>query len=156
MYEIEMRTLEARPTLTMHGVLGIEDIGQWLGKAYSAVERHAASIHAGLAGPPFARYRPLDESFTKFEVEAGFPTHLAVEGAGGVVSSELPGGPAAVTIHVGPYDAMKPAYEAILAWLAERGASPEGAAWEVYLSDPAEHPDPATWRTEIVQPCQIN
>jgi len=24
--------------------------------------------------------------------------------------------------------------------------------WQVYFSDPASEPDPATWRTEIVQP----
>ncbi len=24
--------------------------------------------------------------------------------------------------------------------------------WEVFFSDPATEPDPATWRTEIVQP----
>jgi AraC family transcriptional regulator len=27
-----------------------------------------------------------------------------------------------------------------------------GAPWETYLTDPAEVPDPAEWRTEVVYP----
>jgi hypothetical protein len=34
----------------------------------------------------------------------------------------------------------------------ELGGELAGNAWEVYLSDPSAQPDPATWRTEIVQP----
>ena len=152
MYEIETRTLQAQPTLTMHGIVAVEDIKAWLGKAYEAVERHASRIHASFAGPPFARYRSLDDTFEKFEIEAGLPVLLAVEGDNGVAASELPGGPAAVTVHVGAYDEMTPAYAAINEWLAVRGAAADGAPWEVYFTDPNEQPDPTAWRTEIVQP----
>lgn len=152
MYEIETQILQTQPTLTMHGVVELEDISVWLHKAYLAVERSAERRHAHLSGPPYARYRPLDGSFTKFEVEAGFPVLLSFEGDNGVVASALPEGPTAVTVHIGPCASMKPGYDAIEAWLAEQGASAVGPAWEVYLSDPSEEPDPATWRTEIYQP----
>jgi effector-binding domain-containing protein len=50
---------------------------------------------------------------------------------------------------------MKPAYEAIETWITERGAYADGPAWEVYFTDPAEQPDPRTWRTEVVQPYAV-
>jgi effector-binding domain-containing protein len=39
-----------------------------------------------------------------------------------------------------------------MAWLAEHGHRLAGGMWEYYLSDQAQEPDPATWRTEIVCP----
>jgi effector-binding domain-containing protein len=46
---------------------------------------------------------------------------------------------------------MEPAYQALASWVSEHGGELAGDAWEVYLSDPSAQPDPATWRTEIVQ-----
>ena len=66
----------------------------------------------------------------------------------------LPAGPVAVTMHIGPYDAMEPAYAALASWVGDRGGQLAGDPWEVY-SDPEQRPDPSTWRTEIVQPYRI-
>lgn len=51
-------------------------------------------------------------------------------GPAGVVEDLLPGGPAATTVHEGPYDTA-------------------GAPWESYITDPAEYPDPKDWKTEV-------
>ena len=69
--------------------------------------------------------------------------------------SVLPRGPVAVTTHIGPYDAMEPAYAALASWVSDRGGEPTGDAWEIYLSDPEQQPDSSMWRTEIVQPYRI-
>ncbi len=47
---------------------------------------------------------------------------------------------------------MVPGYRAVAAWISGHGGEVVDDAWEVYLSDPTAQPDPATWRTEIVQP----
>ncbi|OWY63184.1 hypothetical protein B7486_54480 [cyanobacterium TDX16] len=57
-----------------------------------------------------------------------------------------------MAVHVGPYDQVEPAYRAAAEWVTEHGGTLDGDAWEVYLSDPDVEPDPATWRTEVVQP----
>jgi len=36
--------------------------------------------------------------------------------------------------------------------LADQGLEAAGPPWEVYERGPAEDPDSATWRTEVVQP----
>lgn len=152
MPEISVRTLERQPTLVMWGKVVVKDMPQFLGRAFRAAATHAETLGTEICGPPFARYRPLDSEFKEFEVEAGFPVTNEPTGSEEVDASSLPAGPAAVAMHIGPYDAMVPTYDAIVAFLREQHAEAFGPAWEVYLSDASEEPDPAKWRTEIVQP----
>lgn len=152
MYEIEDRVLVEQPTLVMRGKVAVQEMPDFLGKAYGAVETRAAEAGAGFAGPAFARYRALDERFEEFEVEAGFPLVEPIEGDGHVFASNLPGGRAAATWHVGPYDELGSAYEAVMKWITERNRNPIGDPWETYHSDPMVEPDPQQWRTEVIQP----
>lgn len=55
---------------------------------------------------------------------------------GGLVAEQLRPGPAAVTTHIGPYEHLPFAYQAVLAWIHERGLRPRGVAYEAYLTDP--------------------
>ena len=73
-------------------------------------------------------------------------------GEGEVEAGELPGGPAVVAVHAGPYDQLAETYAAMERWMEQNGLRPGAAAWEHYVTDPAEHPDPADWRTEIYWP----
>ena len=152
MYEIQERTLAEQPTMVMRGTLKLEDIPTFLSRAYHMVDSQVREGGAHVVGEPFARYRSLDPEYREFEIEAGVPVVMAVAGHGGVEASCLPGGPAAVTMHTGPYERLESAFAALTAWLEEHGALAEGPPWEVYHTDPNEQPDPATWRTEIVQP----
>lgn len=58
MCEIERRTLEAQPTLTMHAVATLEEIPGFLGPALNAVAQHAGSVQAEFAGPPLCSLHP--------------------------------------------------------------------------------------------------
>jgi DNA gyrase inhibitor GyrI len=61
-------------------------------------------------------------------------------------NATIPAGAVATTVHMGPYDRMKAAHEAIHQWARENGRRLAGPSWEVYghWSD-----DPATLRTDI-------
>ncbi len=149
-YTVHNEVVTDQPTAVTIATLSVDEIGGWLASAYDAVAGVIAARHAGPAGPPFARFHRHEDG--EFTVEAGFPVTTEIEAVGQVQPGELAGGMVATTIHLGPYEAMEPAYEAVLTWIAEHGCEPAGDAWEVYFSDPAEDPDPAHWRTEIVQP----
>ncbi len=152
MYEVSARFLETQPTLVVRGKTGTDDISDFLGRAYSEVAEHIARQDLDFAGPPFARYRILGSEPYEFEIEAGFPVSGHAVGGAEIELSSLPGGTAAMVAHVGPYDAMQPAYAAIQEWIEEQGGQPVGDPWEVYFTDPAEQPDPEEWKTEIYQP----
>ena len=154
-YDIQTEVRNAQVTAVARTTLTVAEFGPWLSKIYPVIAGQLATRHTGPAGPPFARLRSLGDG--RFDVEAGFPATdpLAADGPFGavaVVQSELPGGRVAVTTHVGPYDQIEPAYQALAAWLIEHGGEPVGDPWEVYLSGPPTEPDPATWRTEVLQP----
>lgn len=154
MPEITTRHLREQPTVVMRTIVPVEAIPAFLGKAFGAVAEHIGAHDADFAGPPFARYLPVSDDFRAFEIEAGFPVTPAIAGEGEIEASTLPGGEVATVTHTGPYDAMRPTYQAITDWLGAHQATPLGAPWEVYLSDPDDEPDPAVWRTDIVQPYQ--
>ncbi|MGF1667091.1 MAG: GyrI-like domain-containing protein [Acidimicrobiia bacterium] len=154
MPEITIRQLDEQPTVVMRTIVPVESIPAFLEKAFTAVAEHIGAHDADFAGPPFARYLPVSDDFRAFEIEAGFPVASAIPGEGEIEASTLPGGEAATVTHIGPYAGMRPTYEAITDWLGAHQATPSGAPWEVYLSDPVDEPDPASWRTDIVQPYQ--
>lgn len=149
-YDIETRTFPAQPAAVVKTTIAVAAIAEWIGGAFHAAATYLTQEGAGPAGPPFARYHCLGDD--RFEVEAGFPSTRVVPGNETVTPATLPGGPVAQTLHVGPYDQMTPAYDGLLAWIRDHGCAPAGDAWEVYYSDPVVEPDPATWRTLIVQP----
>jgi len=149
-YEVHSETRPEQAAAVAEVTLPVPDIGPWLATAYGRVFSSMTRQGRAPSGPPFARYHHLEGD--RFAVEAGFPADEPVEPDGEVHPSTLPGGQAAITIHVGPYDELEPAYAALASWVSEHGGEPTGAPWEVYFSDPEEQPDPATWRTEVVLP----
>jgi effector-binding domain-containing protein len=149
-YHVETRTFDERQTAVVLATLAAQEIGPWLGGAFEAVARYLSKWGAGPVGPPFARYHRTPDG--RFEVEAGFVAITPVAGEGDVEPSDLAAGPAAVTVHVGGYGDVAAAYDALGRFVAEQGGVPDGDPYEVYLSDPRAEPDPASWRTEVVQP----
>ena len=45
---------------------------------------------------------------------------------------------------------------AVERWIEEHGFRVGGAPWESYVTDPAQHPDPADWRTEVYWPLAVS
>jgi effector-binding domain-containing protein len=149
-YEIEAQPRQQQATAVARATLDVAEIGPWLGRVYGQAAACAQRQGAAIAGAPFARYHMLNPG--RFTVEAGFPVSQPVTAEGEIEPSSLPGGRVATTVHIGPYDQMTPAYEALTRWVEEHAGRLAGDPWEVYYSDPATQPDPATWRTEVVQP----
>ena len=110
------------------------------------------------AGPPFLRYNAVGPGGW-LELEAGVPVAAAVTGAEPVLAGLLPAGRYAVVRHTGPFSQLAGATRDLLDWAAARGLawdrteSPAGERWgcrlEVYLTNPAAEPGPATWETEL-------
>lgn len=148
-YHIETRELTEQPTAVLRASLPAAQLGAWLPGAYQQIVAYLAATGAAPDGPPFARYTFHDDLV---DVEAGFPVSTSVAGNGRVTPSSLPGGPAAVTTHYGPYDGLTVAFDAIADWLKDHGHEADGPHWEVYYTDPQAEPDPARWRTDLFAP----
>jgi AraC family transcriptional regulator len=123
-------------------------IGDGIGKSYG----HAQKTGLAMAGPPFTRYPSMSAGL--LTIEAGVPLATAAPGAGPVEAGALPGGAVVVAMHAGPYEQLPETFAAIERWMEANGLTPGGAPWESYLTDPADHPDQADWRTAVYWPVQ--
>lgn len=149
-YEIEVRELQPQAVLAVRVSVPMEAIPTVMGEVFGELYAHVARAGLTPAGMPYARYHSFGAE--EMDMEVGAPIAGAAEGEGRIVLGELPGGPAAVTWHIGPYDAIAAAYDAITAWMQQQGREPAGAPWEAYHTDPGETPDPADYRTEVFWP----
>jgi effector-binding domain-containing protein len=151
-YAIESVTLPEQPAIALHDEVPRDKIGEWLGGAYEKIFTCLGQAGIQPVGPPFARFQFLDD---RVDAEAGVPVAAPVDGQDGFSSVRLPSGTAAVTVHVGPYDTLDQAYQALRKWIAEQGYETAGPWWEEYLTGPSEQADPAAQCTRVVMPYRI-
>lgn len=133
------------------------DIGALFGLHMSNVADRIADLGGTPAGPPYARYYEFGPE--RADVEFGIPVAAPVQNLrplaecepGEVGAGELPGGPAAVTLHVGAYPELGNAYQRLQDWIPAQGHTPGVAPWESYVKDPSEVAE-ADLQTELVWP----
>ena len=126
------------------------EIAKALGEMLPAVFGYATAHAIAMAGPPFARYVQWGPGMVT--IEAGLPVAEGAEGEGDIEVGVWEAGPAAVTMHTGPYDALHEAHAALETYLHEQGLQAGGAPREIYVTDPGEVPNPADWKTLVVWP----
>ena len=150
MSELQDPTITAReavPTAVIRESVSVDGLADFYDRAYGAVAETLGRQGVQPAGAAFGYY--LSMPTERFELEAGFPTGAPIVPDGDVVGSELPGGTVARATHVGGYDSLGDSWDALVAWAAEQGRTPEGRMWEVYVTEPTPQMDPATLRTDL-------
>jgi AraC family transcriptional regulator len=138
--------------LVMRRRTGRDGIAATLAEILPAVFDYAQRNGLAMAGPPFTRYPEIGMGSLVMEGGVQLLAPPADPPGEGIEVLTIPAGPAAVTVHRGPYDTLPDSYRVIEAWLDREGRTPDGPPREIYVTDPGDHPDPATWETEIIQP----
>jgi AraC family transcriptional regulator len=151
-YSVTTKELSPQPVLLVRRRVKLSVIAATLGEVLGLVFEYAQRSGAALAGQPLTRY--LEWGPGLLTIEAGMPVAAPVPGEGDVAADTLPGGLVAMTTHKGAYEKLAEAHAAIQIWIEEHGLVASGAPWESYVTDPADYPDPADWKTEIYWPVQ--
>jgi AraC family transcriptional regulator len=128
------------------------DLQGMLSECFGKLYGHGQKAGLPIAGWPVARYLSVGPGL--WTVEAAMPLAIAATAEGEMEPGMLPAGPVALGIHGGPFEQLPQTYAAIEKWMEANGESAGGAPWESYVTDPAQHPDPADWRTEVYWPLQ--
>ena len=159
MTDAQIRELTTQPTVAVRirQPRAATDMAQLFGQYLPLIGGRLASTGVEITGAPFGRYHLWGPD--QVDVEIGIPVAAPPAGLrtldavdpGEPGTSTLPGGPAAVTIHTGPYAGLPAAYSALHDWIYAQGRDEGNGPWEAYVDDP-EGMDPATVRTEIVWP----
>ena len=149
-YAVTVERIEPQPAATMRGTTTPAEIGPTLARILPAVGGQIFAQEVKPAGPPFCRYHSFSPE--RVDLEGGITVQSEVQSAGDVQAIELPGGEVATTLHLGPYEKLGEAWDAMRAWFETEGREPAGPGWEVYLNDPGEVPDPQDYQTRIIWP----
>ena len=152
MLSIERRELTPAHVLIVRARCARHELSKTMGECFGKAFPYAMGSGVPLAGRPFTRYLSVGPGL--FTIESGCVVASAAPGSGEVKAATLPGGPAVVATHGGAYDTLSETYAEMERWMEKNGLKPGAAPWESYITDPAEHPDPANWRTEIYWPLE--
>ena len=150
---IERQEIAAQPVLFVRARSARHELATAIGAGIGQSYQHAHKAGGAMSGPPFTRYAELGAGL--LTIESGVPLATPLAGEGAVEAGTLPGGPAVVAMHAGPYEQLSETYAAIERWMEANGARPGGAPWESYVTDPADHPNQADWRTAVYWPIAV-
>jgi len=165
--EIEVREIEARPTICVRDKVARKEIERRLAALLPRVQDHLQASDLAPAGRPYARYHNFGPvRRVNVDLEVGLPLEPgaapegqgpAVEGREGrkaVLTGRLPGGQAVVARYEGPYAGIDEAYDALQAWIEQRGHEAAAVPWESYLDDLQEAAAAGVWRVDLIWPIQ--
>ncbi|MEO3925579.1 MerR family transcriptional regulator [Micromonosporaceae bacterium B7E4] len=148
-HEVILAQEPARRLLVHHAVCAPEEIGPTLGSGIGA-------LMAGVSGlawtPPVWGLFPVDLG-SQLRIAVGVQSDEPAEAVPGIAVAHLPAGPVVAAAHVGPYEHLTLTYQAVFAWIHERGLRPCGQVREAYLADPGTT-EPAHLVTRVVVPIE--
>jgi effector-binding domain-containing protein len=151
-YEFETKQVDPEPIAAIRATTTPSELGGQFATWLPAVRTFLEEKGLRVAGPSMARYHDFREDFV--DVEAGYVIEAPgkPETKNAISTGELPGGTVAATWHIGPYDTISKAFDALHDWIHQQGMEEGSGPWEIYWTSPGDEPDSSKWRTEIRWP----
>jgi AraC family transcriptional regulator len=139
-----------QPILFIRRRIARSELSSMLAECFGKLFGHGHRNGLPIAGWPLARYVVMGPGL--WTVEAAMPLASPSPASGDMQAGILPAGPTAFAVHVGAYERLPETHAAVERWIEAQGYQVGGAPWESYVTDPAQHPDTADWRTEVYWP----
>ncbi len=155
--EPRIKTVTAQRFASIRMRVPPEEFGAALASMFEQVWNHLNGLEHVTVGPAIARHHSLDQPTQDhteplLDVEAGFPVQEVLPESPPILASTLPAGPAATSMHEGPYERLPDTYERLRAWIQARELTTAGAPYEIYWIDHSQANIADELRTEIVWP----
>jgi effector-binding domain-containing protein len=141
---------QPQPVASIRTKVRVQEISAQLAILLPEVGAYLHAVGGKSVGGPFTRYHGFEGDTV--DLEAGIALLEPVAGKGRIQAGELPGGRVVTGWHIGPYEGLAAAHEALAAWLREQNLAARGGVWEIYWTDPGMVPDPKQWKTQLLAP----
>jgi effector-binding domain-containing protein len=149
-YEFATRELAEQPIVSIRERHAQAEIPGFLGRAIAELFETLRLLGARPAGPPFVIYHAFGPD--DVDAEVCEPVVDAISATGRIRARILPAVTVARTLHVGPYENLGAAYDALTEWIRRSGLEPAGPVQERYLNGPGDQVSPDAYETEIEIP----
>jgi len=151
---IGITLLESGPAISIKDSVTYDELGPFMETYMPQMYLYAIRQGGKIAGHPYSIYHSWDTTGLPFLVEVGIPLEELIEGEGMMQPAKTPGGEAVKAVYNGPYENLIEVYTALEQYIAVMKLDDDiaGMAYEVYVTDPAEEPDPQKWETHVFFP----
>lgn len=138
-YQITLKQNSSQPVLSIRRITSMSKLPEEIGRAYGMIAMYMQEMGEQPKEAPYTAYYNMD--MENLDIEMGFPVSKPIEGRGEIKFGEIPEGRYVEGMYRGPYSGIAAAYDAISAWMAEKGLTPTGTAYEYYFNTPGQVPD---------------
>lgn len=126
------------PVLSVRYRTSGTELSATMGPIYGEIAAFMGKKGIPFVGAPFAAYYNMD--MDDLDVEIGFSVASPTQGDGRINATNLPGGSFATAKHTGPYATIEETYNALTAFVSEKGLQTESYMFEEYLNSPEDTP----------------
>lgn len=145
-YEVNEKTLDSQLVLSVRYKGAYDECGKYMGELYKQAKGQNKD-------GPFNRY--YDEGYEEVaDVEVCLPIKKEVKTTGDIEVKTLPSEEGIAVIHIGPYDQIGGAYQALADYASEKGLDLDVPCREYYLKGPGMlfRGNPNKYVTEVFMP----
>jgi effector-binding domain-containing protein len=145
-YDVVVQHAQSELIAAVRSEVRLGEVGRTWGPALDRVWAFLRANPSIVRGHNLFLYHHPARRGDPMKVDFGVQVAARFEAVGSVHWVDTPAGEVARTVHVGPYDQMGAAHDAIHAWCAAHGRTIGAASWELYGD---HNDDPALLETTI-------
>ncbi|NLJ07879.1 MAG: hypothetical protein GX437_09440 [Sphingobacteriales bacterium] len=130
------------------------EIHAFMAESYQAIMTFIQKNNIQCTGPLASFYFSYDENMKTMEAMPAVPVPLEtnVRLPDGMQYHDIAPGNSVMVIHIGAYEGLASAWNALEKYIKDKNLEVNGAPFEVYLTDPNVDKDTAHWQTQVVFP----
>jgi effector-binding domain-containing protein len=151
-YDINQHDLHPQPVISVRERLDQEQLPAFFGRAFGELYAHLGRHGVPPRGEPLLINHAIGPD--GIDAEVCVPVANVVAVTDRIAYRVLPAVTVVDTLHVGPYDELGHAYQALAEWIGDHGFEAAGPVRERYLNEPGPGVSPATYRTIVQIPIE--
>ena len=149
-YEIALREVPEQPIVSIRERVSESDMPGFIGRCYGQLYSRLGSFGVTPSGPPMVIYHAFGPDL--IDAEVCVPVDMVVPTPAPFVSRALPATHVASTLHVGPYNELGKAYDALNEWITQHEYQASDPVYVRYLTQPGRNVPESEYQTIIEMP----